>query len=281
MASAAWVAVCLISGVGAKTLRALLARFETVEGVLAAPDNALKKVKGVGAGIVAHLRAIDLERTQDQLDRWAAAGARALAWDAPDYPEPLRGLDDAPPLLFVRGCWPPAAPWKDALALVGTRKPTPAALAATAHYAQRAARNGQLVVSGLASGIDQAAHTAALDAGGISVAVLGGGVLNVYPPDAAPLAERLTERGALLCEVRPDAPVGAPSLIARNRIITGLSTGGVVVVQSNHDGGAMHAARFAVGQRRPLYTPAKAFDDPQAAKSVNELVFLGARVWHD
>lgn len=276
MADPTWVALCLVSGVGGKTLRALLGVFGTAEAVLAADDASLQAVPGIGESLSAAIRRANPARAEADLKRWAGFGVRALAWGDSDYPAPLVGLPDAPPLLFVRGQWP--LDLTGALAVVGTRTPTLLAHRRASEVAGQVAREGRVIISGLALGIDSAAHHAAIDAGGQTVAVLGCGVLNPYPPESKMLSERLTQTGALLCEVSPQAGVSAPGLIARNRIITGLSAG-VLVVQSNTDGGAMHAARFAVGQGRPLYTPGSPLGDPAAAESVAELVEMGAQVW--
>ncbi len=272
----AWVALCLVSGVGGKTFRALMSTFGTPEAVLAASDVVLRAISGVGKVLSASIRRVDLKRTVANLARWEAKGVHTVSSNAPDYPAPLKSLDDPPPLLFVRGQWP--LDFNRALAMVGTRTPSRQAHQYAGKIAGEVAAQGRTVVSGLAVGIDSAAHNGALDADGLTVAVLGSGVLNVYPPESRMLSERVMRSGTLMCEVSPDAGVSTPGLIARNRIITGLSEG-VMVVQSNSDGGAMHAARFAVAQGRKLYTPGHSLGDPAAADSLAELQRMGAVVW--
>ena len=272
----AWVALCLVSGVGGKTFKALMSTFVSPEAVLAASDEDLRAVNGVGKVLSESIRRVDLKRTAVNLARWEAKGVRALPSNDRDYPAPLKSLEDAPPLLFVRGQWP--LDFSGALAVVGTRTPSRQAHQYAGKIAGEVAGQGRTVVSGLAVGIDSAAHNGALDADGVTVAVLGSGVLNVYPPEGRMLSERVSRSGALLCEVSPDSGVSTPGLIARNRIITGLSEG-VMVVQSNTDGGAMHAARFAVAQGRKLYTPGDSLGDPAAADSLSELQRMGAVVW--
>lgn len=272
----AWVALCLVSGVGGKTFKALITAFGSPEAVLAASDEALRAVNGIGKVLSESIRRADITRAENQLRRWSAQDICALSWDDPDYPAPLTTLDDPPPLLFVRGIWP--LNLTDALAVVGTRSPSHQAHRYASELGQKVAQNGRVVVSGLAVGIDSAAHNGALDAEGQTVAVLGCGLLNLYPPESKLLAERVMRSGALICEVSPDAKVNTPALIARNRLITGLSAG-VMVVQSNSDGGAMHAARFAVAQGRPLYIPDSTLSDPNAAASRHELQRMGALEW--
>jgi DNA processing protein len=163
----------------------------------------------------------------------------------------LYALDDAPPTLFVRGHWEPLS--DKTVAIVGTREPSPAAEQVAKELSMELAERGYTIVSGLAVGIDAAAHHGALAVAGHTLAVLGSGVLNVYPPQHQDLAEAIQLRGALLSEVQPFAETNASALVARNRIITGLSQQ-VIVVETATDGGAMHAARFAGLQRRRLYT---------------------------
>jgi DNA processing protein len=272
----AWVALCLISGVGGKTFKALMTAFGTPEAVLSASDEALRAVNGVGKVLSESIRRADIRRTELDLRRWSDKGVRALSFDNSDYPSSMKTLEDPPPLLFVRGQWP--LDLTSALAIVGTRSPSRQAHQYAAELADEVVKKGRVVISGLAVGIDSAAHNGALDAEGQTVGVLGSGILNVYPPESKMLAERVIRSGALMCEVSPDAKVNTPALIARNRIITGLSTS-VMVVQSNTDGGAMHAARFAVAQGRTLYTPKDILGDAAAAESLAELRRMGAVGW--
>ncbi len=238
---------------GTRTFERLLAAFGTPSEVLRAPDAALRRVPGVGAVLSAAIRAVDLSRVEDDIARWQAAGVTLLPRTSEDYPLPLTLLADAPPTLFALGK-PPQAFWSDAVAIVGTRQPTAAALRAVNAFASRYAGSGYTVVSGLALGVDAAAHRAALNVRNArTAAVLGSGVLNVYPPSNRPLAEALVARsGVLLCECSPDQSVSPQQLVARNRLITGLARF-VLLIESSADGGAMHAVRFARQQGRSLY----------------------------
>jgi len=165
----------------------------------------------------------------------------------------LRTVEDAPPTLFLRGTLPDV---EQCYAVIGTRKPSDRARDFAESVSAALAACGHGVVSGLAFGVDAAAHMGTLAiSGGRPVAVLGSGVLNVYPQQHRALAQAIIERGALLCEVAPGAAVSAPGLVARNRIITGLCAG-VIVVETEIGGGAMHAARFAQVQGVPLYVMA-------------------------
>ena len=183
---------------------------------------------------------------------------------------PLRDLDDAPPTLFWRGCLAPAA-WAKTVAIVGTRAPSQAARFIALRLAMQLARAGITVISGLALGIDTAAHSGALSAAGVTFAVLGSGLLNVYPPTNQELAARILQTGALVSELHPCWGANAQRLVSRNRIISGLSRA-LIVVESDVQGGAMYAARFAREQGRPVYT----FDLPASGNQA--LIRGGARV---
>lgn len=248
----AWVALSTLRHVGGKTLGALLAHFGSAGAVLAASPAQLRQVSGVGEKIAAAISEIDPTQTAHHLAQWRANGVTILPQFHPQYPSLLRDLPDPPPTLFARGTYQPAT-WGTTVAIVGTRRPSPKASSVALSLAARLAGEGCTVVSGLAYGVDAAAHQGALSIrNGQTLAVLGGGVLKPYPDDHAALAERLMERGCLLSEQAPDATVNAPRLVSRNRIITGLCQH-VIVVQTSDDGGAMHAARFAYRQGRQLY----------------------------
>ncbi len=257
-ADPAWVALSLLKYVGSKTLRALLKHFDgDLDAVLKADAAALQQVHGVGGKIAAAIRAIDVQATARAMARWQAAGVRIVPLDDPLYPPRLRDLDDAPPTLFIRGMSSPPHKLR-AIAIVGTRTPSRDG-AITAHrIASQFVDAGYTLVSGLALGIDTLAHRAALDRAQPdtvrTLAVLGNGVLNIYPPENAVLARGIMANGMLMCEVAPDAAVSAAGLVARNRIITGLCER-VIVIESEIGGGAMHAARFALAQGRKVYTP--------------------------
>lgn len=250
---AAWVALSLIRGVGARTLKTLIAEYNgDLEAVLHADTESLRQVRGIGPKISQAIQTINLAQVEARLTRWQAAGVDVITLHDTRYPSRLRALDDAPPTLFKRGTLS-LSPHHKMLAIIGTRTPTPAAHALTLSVASAAAESGWTVISGLALGVDAAAHMAASACGALQCAVLGSGVLRPYPPENNGLAQAIMAHGALWCEVAPDAPVSPSGLVARNRIISGLADA-VVVVESGVEGGAMHAARFARAQGRPIFT---------------------------
>lgn len=247
----AWVALSLVDHLGGKKLRSLVAWFNGDLGaILQASEAELRRVPGIGPKIAAGIRAIDVSKIEQALPRWQANGVRIITVQDPLYPAQLRAIDDAPPTLFVRGDW--RTPFR-AVAVVGTRQPSAASIEAAQRLGYELAQRGYAVVSGLALGVDAAAHLGTLSSpGGYTVAVLGGGVLNVYPPENRALANAVAMRGALLCEIHPAADARTPALVARNRLISGLSEA-VIVVETSTEGGAMHAARRAFEQNRRVY----------------------------
>lgn len=248
-----WLALCLSPSLGAKTLDNLLQVFDhDLEAILAAPTAQLLRVRGVGRAIAREIRAINPERAAADLERWQGRDISALTACDRAYPDALRGLADAPPALFISGQTGPDD-IAESMAIVGTRQPTPEARFLTLQLAMKLARQGRAVVSGLALGVDTAAHTGALSAQGRTIAVLGSGLLNIYPEANRKLAARIRESGALISEAHPEWGANAQRLVARNRIISGLSRA-VIVVESHVDGGAMYCARFAREQGRPVFT---------------------------
>ncbi len=247
----AWVALSLVEHIGAKKLRALAAFFDgDCAAALRAAAPTLQQIPGIGAKIAASIRAVDLAAVGAAIPRWQAQGITLLTLDDAAYPAALRSLDDAPPTLFMLGEWHE----RQAVAVVGTRSPTRDALEAARQLGFELAQRGYHVISGLALGIDSGAHLGALaQPGGVTSAVLGCGILNVYPPANRPLAQAVQQRGALLSEVHPGAKPKPSTLVARNRIISGLCAA-LIVVQTETDGGAMHAAQRAGEQGRRVYT---------------------------
>lgn len=248
-----WVALATAAGVGGRTITRLLQHFGSLEEVLAAPPAALRGVPGVGPQTAAAIAAIDLPAVEAQLAGWEAGGVGVVTWEDAGYPRALLRTPDAPPVLFHRG---ELLPEDDrAVAIVGTRQPSRRGEALARQMASELARHGWVIVSGLAIGIDTAAHRGALEAGGRTLAVLGSGVENVYPRRAVSLAAQVATSGAVLSELQPGAGVSRQTLIARNRITSGLCRA-VIVVQSQADSGSVNTARWAWKQGRAVFAVA-------------------------
>jgi len=249
----------LISGVGPRTRRVLLAHFGSPAAVLSAAPSQLRSVPGVGPRlaerIVAAAREIDAER---QIDLCRKHGITILTDSDGSYPRALREIPDPPGVLFVRGHLKP----EDALAvaIVGTRHPTQYGLRQAERLAGSLARAGLTIISGLARGIDAAAHRGALAAGGRTLAVLASGPLCIYPPEHEPLANQVLAQGALLSEAPPRAGPRSGTFPQRNRIISGLALG-TIIVEAGDRSGALITARHALEQGREVFAVPGRVDD--------------------
>ncbi len=244
------IALALTNRVGWKLIHRLLDRFGTLASALDASTAELRTVPGIGQQIAASIRAINLSRLNADLRRFEAQGITLAIWQDTIYPERLKTLADKPLALFWKGTFQPTD--AQTIAIVGTRVPAPSSVQRAYQLGAAFARRGWVVISGLARGIDTAAHRGALLAGGRTLAVLGCGVNVTYPPENWRLAGQVRANGALISEAHPDAPPTATALMRRNRLIAGLSRA-VIVVEAPGDSGALHTARFAHEQGRPVF----------------------------
>lgn len=200
-------------------------------------------------------------------------GVQILAYTGTDYPQSLQNLSDKPLVLYVKGELPQA---NYALAIVGSRRCTEYGVRAAACFAQAMTREGIPIISGGAKGIDTAAHEACLQAGGVTVAVLGCGLDIVYPPENVKLFARIAEQGALVTEYPPGVPPAAANFPARNRIIVGLSQA-VLVAEAGKRSGAVITANIAADEGREVYcVPGNIFDG--SSIGCHELIRTGAKL---
>ncbi len=188
-------------------------------------------------------------RAEHAIATASAAGMMPLTTEDPRYPALLGCIPDPPPVLWVRG--DPAVLSRPCVAIVGSRVATPYALQVGARLAAELAGRGVVVVSGLARGVDSSAHRGCLDAGGQTVAVLGSGLDRVYPPEHTDLADRIAEQGIVMAELGPGAAPCPENFPLRNRIISGISLG-VVVVEASEKSGSLITARCALEQGRDV-----------------------------
>ncbi len=265
----------LAEGVGPLLRKELLNRFETAEAIFDAAPDELRRVPGIGPTLAQRLalarEEVDIER---ELDLCRKHGISLLSERDAAYPRMLRELPDPPGFLFVRGEILP----RDAIAvaIVGTRHPTRYGLKTAKRLAAGLARQGVTIVSGLARGIDAAAHQGALEAGGRTLAVLGSGVLNVFPPEHDELAESVVRQGAVLSESPPEFPPIRGAFPQRNRIISGL-TCGVIIVEAAQRSGALITARLAMEQNREVFAVPGQIDCRMAA-GPHRLIRDGAKL---
>ncbi len=261
-------------GVGPRTARLLLERAGSVEALFAAAPGDL-----LAAGVPEALALAVLDPRLEALARAEVARVRALggAWLAqglPGWPDALRALDDPPLALSCLGGLTCAD--ARAVAIVGARRATPAGQEVARRLARELAHAGVTVVSGLARGVDAAAHEGALEAGGRTIAVLGTGLDRVYPPQHLRLAARVAARGALLSEEPPGTGPSRWSFPRRNRIVAGLSLG-VVVVEAGPRSGALITADLALQQGREVFAVPGSVLEPLARGS-NRLIRDGAHL---
>jgi DNA processing protein len=269
------VRLSLVSGVGPLLRRALLEQFATAGSVLAASYEELQRVDGIGpktaARIVAAKDEVDAEA---ELRIAAEHGVDVLTEADLEYPRPLRQIHDPPGVLFRRGN---ALPQDElAVAIVGTRHATRYGVAQAERLAGSLARTGFTVVSGLARGIDAAAHRGALAAGGRSIAVLGNGVLVNYPPEHRELQNEVAANGFVLSELPPCMKPLSGTFPQRNRIISGLCLG-TIVVEAQNRSGALITARHAYEQGREVFAVPGPVDS-RASTGCHALIRDGAKL---
>jgi DNA processing protein len=245
------VRLACVPGIGSHLRRLLLERFGTPDAVFAASPAEIASVGRISRKLAAELATLaDATGADDVIALCRKRSVDILAEGRDGYPPLLSRIDDPPGLLFVRGTILP----QDALAvaIVGARHATAYGVKVAEQLGAGLARAGYTVVSGLARGIDAAAHRGAMQAGGRTIAVLGSGVLNIYPPEHAGLAREIIDSGALISELPPLAEPHAGTFPQRNRIVSGLSLG-VVVVQAADRSGALITARLATEQGREVF----------------------------
>lgn len=258
-----WLRLIRSESIGPRTFRALLNRF----GGAAAALDALPELARQAGKTLKICPLVEAEREFEMLLR---RGARLIALGEASYPLPLQAIDSAPPLLAVEG--DPTVLNRPCIAMVGSRNASAAGLKLTAVLAREFGEAGFVIVSGLARGIDTAAHEASLENG--TVAVLAGGLDEIYPPQNLPLLRRLCERGAAISEM----PIGwAPrgrDFPRRNRLVSGLALG-TVVVEAARKSGSLITARFANEQGRQVFAVPGSPLDPRA-EGGNHLIREGA-----
>ncbi len=268
-----WVGFNMVQGIGPARVRALLDYFGTLRDAWQASPTELRAAGLDRRSLANLLRARERIDLDVEMARLRKANVQVITWQDEDYPRRLRQIYNPPPVLYVLGSLLPQDEW--AVAVVGTRRPTDYGREAARVLASDLARQGITVVSGLALGIDGVAHQAALDAGGRTIAVLGSGFRYLYPYQHRDLAKRIVENGALITEYALDVRPEASNFPPRNRIISGLSMG-VVVVEAGKTSGALITAQFAAEQGREVFAvPGPIFHRP--SEGTNRLIQEGAK----
>lgn len=273
----AWLRLVLTPGVGSESARKLLAAFGLPQALFTQPLSALRAVVGPRQAEALQVPPEGLDAAVDQLASWLDANAahHVLTLADPRFPPELLQMADPPLMLYVAGQLA-ALQHPQRLAIVGSRNPTPQGEANARQFARALGEAGVCVVSGLALGVDGAAHAGALDAGAPTIAVVGTGLDRVYPKRHLSLAHRIVACGALVSEY----PLGTPPLAAhfpqRNRIIAGLSQG-TLVVEAALQSGSLITARLAAEQGREVFAIPGSIHSPQA-RGCHALIRQGAKL---
>ena len=269
-----WIGFNIVRGIGPAKFQALLDHFGDLQSAWEATADELRAAgldRRALRSLLSTREKLDLDA---QVTRLEKASVKVLTWQSPEYPERLRHIYHPPPVLYLRGSLTLADEWS--VAVVGTRRATVYGKEAARHIASELARTGVTVVSGMARGIDATAHKAALDSGGRTIAVLGSGVDVAYPAENRHLMLRVIEQGALLSEYALGTPPEASNFPPRNRLISGLVQG-VVIVEAAERSGALITADYAVEQGRDVFAvPGNMFN--RNSVGCNRLIQQGAKL---
>ena len=245
-----WIALTLVPGLGTRNAGKLISRFRSPQAVFRASRTELEGAGVSGAVAQSIASGCSFEDAVEQQEKMLETGTVAVTMTDPRYPAQLREIYDPPVMLFARGRVELLQ--ATLFGVVGTRRPTPYGLAATERLAGDLARAGLVIVSGMARGIDTTAHKATLAAGGDTIAVLGCGVDVVYPAENRKLAEDLAKKGLILSEFAMGSTAFPQNFPIRNRIISGIGVGLLVVEGAQYSGSAI-TARLAIDQGREVF----------------------------
>lgn len=272
-----WVGFSLIPGIGPVRFNQLHTHFQSLAEAWTAGPKELKQAgldSGTVQSIVTSRPKISLEAEMEKLDR---TGVRAIIANSPDYPRRLKEVYDFPPVLYVKGTLSPQDDWT--IAVVGTRRATNYGRQVTEEITSDLVKSNVTIVSGLARGIDTIAHRSALEAGGRTLAVFACGLDIIYPPENAELAKRIASQGALVSEYPLGTKPRPDYFPRRNRIMSGLSLG-VLVVEAGETSGAMITAHLALEQNREVFAIPGSILSP-ASVGTNKLIQEGAKLVRD
>ena len=271
----AYIALNMIEGLGPVTVRALIDVLGSPSAVFDPERTGFQSVKKVGPKLSeAILVQRDQVDPQAEIEKAKSLGIRIITPLDVEYPAALKEIYDPPLALYVRGSFIPKD--RHALGMVGSRKCTHYGLSVADRLSYQLAQTGFTVVSGLARGIDSAAHEGALKAKGRTIAVLGSAIDQLYPPENAELADAIAQSGAVISEYPLGRQADRMTFPYRNRIISGLSMG-IIVVESGAKSGSLHTADAATEQGRSVFAVPGRIDSP-ASKGTNRLIKNGAKL---
>jgi len=269
-----WVGFNAVPGIGRVRFNQLENHFESLEDAWRAGTAELRQAgldRNSVKAITEWRPKISLEKEMKKLEQY---GMEVITYHSDAYPARLKEIYDYPPLIYIRGDIVAEDEW--CLTVVGARRPTVYGRQVTDELVTELVRNKITIVSGLAKGIDSVAHSAALEAGGRTIAVTGGGVDTIYPAENAGLARRIIKQGALVSEYRPGTKPRPENFPRRNRIMSGISLG-VLVIEAGKSSGALITAHLALEQNREVMAVPGSILSP-ASLGTNQLIKEGARL---
>ena len=273
-----WIGLNMIPGLGSIRVKRMLEHFGSPERILHASPDELRKVQGIGREFAGRVADFDAEKeVERELGLAAEKNIEIITMEDVKYPPRLREIFDPPIVLYIKGNLLPED--ENAIAIVGTRYPSFYGKMVAEDLGKKFALRGVTVVSGMARGIDTASHKGALSAGGRTAAVLGCGVDVCYPPENAKMMEAIPEKGAVISELPLGSAPDKGNFPRRNRIISGMSLG-VVVVEAAQKSGSLITAALALEQGRDVFAVPGKVDSPRSI-GTNGLIKEGAKLVND
>jgi len=264
-----------IDGIGANRFYQLINSFGSAEKALDAPISQLEEVPGIGRDIASRIReSRDCRQTEDIVNQILKREWNFFLYDDPDYPLPLRQVIDRPPFLFYLGDYVDQD--LNAIAIVGSRSASEEGRFFAENLAVTLAQNSITVVSGMARGVDISAHRGALNEKGRTIAVFGCSLDIIYPPEGKNLARKIVDSGAIFSEFLPGTIPYGPNFPRRNRVISGLSQG-VVVIEAAERSGALSTASHAIAQNREVFA-VPGSPRSEMSRGTNKLIKEGAKL---
>ncbi|MBI5186340.1 MAG: DNA-protecting protein DprA [Nitrospinae bacterium] len=270
-----WIALNIVPGLGKTLFHRLVKFFGSAESVFKAKEKDLRQVEGIGESLSRAILEFNLSRESEKENNYIRNNnAKVFISEEKEYPGNLKNIFDPPPVIYVQG----EILERDAaaIAVVGTRSPSHYGKLVAEKISAGLAEKGITVVSGMARGVDSVAHKGAMDAGGRTFAVFGSGLSIVYPPENIRLRNRIIQQGAVISEFPMGRKPDRGNFPARNRIISGLSLG-TLVIEAGEKSGALITTQFALDQGRDVFAVPGNINNPKS-KGANLLIKKGAKL---
>ncbi|MDP8216806.1 MAG: DNA-processing protein DprA [Candidatus Kaelpia imicola] len=267
------IALNMVEGLGSIRITKLLNGFNSAEDIFRSGESRLQSIAGIGRELSLRIRSFNIKALKEELELSKKENIKIISILDEDYPEDLKNIPDAPIILYVKGVLDNSGL---NIAVIGSRKASSYGLLTAERLSGQLASLGVTIISGMAREIDSAAHKGALKAGGRTVAVLGSGLLNIYPPENVELAKQITGNGAVISEFPLKTSPLRENFPRRNRIISGLSKG-VIVVEAALRSGALITADLALDQGRDVFAVPGEVGSPTSC-GTNYLIKQGAKL---